>query len=255
MDSLARFGVDPGIRLRAHEHPSVHVCVVLGGGFVEREADGWLDVGPGTLRVSGAARHDIDFGPAGARCLVLEAEPGPATSALAALPRARFLPADGWLARIIRRIEAADPADPASTVVLDGLSSELLAQVERRLGGRDTPPPPWLERVRELVEDRRGNVAVAELAREAEVHRVQLARQFRTHFGVPVTEYARRVRIETAQRLLVSTDTPLAQVAARAGFADQAHLTRVLRATLGATPGSIRRSALHRFKTAAVPGC
>jgi AraC family transcriptional regulator len=208
-----------------------------------------------TLRVSGAARHDIDFGPAGARCLVLEAEPGPATSALAALPRARFLPADGWLARIIRRIEAADPADPASTVVLDGLSSELLAQVERRLGGRDTPPPPWLERVRELVEDRRGNVAVAELAREAEVHRVQLARQFRTHFGVPVTEYARRVRIETAQRLLVSTDTPLAQVAARAGFADQAHLTRVLRATLGATPGSIRRSALHRFKTAAVPGC
>ena len=254
MDILAQFGVDPCTRLRAHEHPSVHVCVVLGGGFVEREADGWRDVGPGTLRVSGAARHDIDFGPAGARCLVLEAGPGDGAAALAELPRARFLAADGWIAQVIRRIEAADrPDDPSRAVVLDGLSTELLAQLERRLGGRRDPPPPWLRRVRELVEDLRGNVSVAGLAREAGVHRVQLARQFRAHLGVPVTEYARRVRVETAHRLLLTTDAPLAQVAASAGFADQAHLTRVLRAMLGDTPGGIRRTALHRFKTAPPP--
>ena len=249
MDTLARFGVEPRTRLRAHEHPSVHVCVVLDGGFVEREADGWRDVGPGTLRISGAARHDIDFGAAGARCLMIEAEPDAAT-ALSALARARFLPADGWLALLIRRIEAADlPGDPARDLVLDGLSTELLAQLERRVGGRDGPPPAWLRRVRELVEDLSGDVSVARLAGEAGVHRVQLARQFRAHFGVPVTAYARRIRIRTAQRLLLTTDTPIAQVAADAGFADQAHLTRVLRATLGDTPGRIRRSGLHRFKT------
>jgi AraC family transcriptional regulator len=61
--------------------------------------------------------------------------------------------------------------------------------------------------------------------------------------------YARQVRIRTAQRLLLATDTPLAQVAAHAGFADQAHLTRVLRAALGNTPGRLRRSGLHRFNT------
>ena len=249
MDSLARFGVEPRTRLRAHEHPSVHVCVVLAGGFVEREADGWRDVGPGTLRVSGAARHDIDFGPAGARCLVIEAEPG-AAAALSGLARARFLEADDWLAQVIRRIEAADaPNDPARALVLDGLSTELMAQLERRLGGRSGPPPPWLRRVRELVEDHHGNVSVAQLAHEAGVHRVQLARQFRAHFGIPVTVYARQVRIRTAQRLLLATDTPLAQVAAHAGFADQAHLTRVLRAALGNTPGRLRRSGLHRFNT------
>ena len=249
MDSLARFGVEPRTRLRAHEHPSVHVCVVLDGGFVERETDDWRDVGPGTLRVSGAARHDIDFGPAGARCLVIEAEPD-AAAALSGLDRARFIEADGWLAQVIRRIEAADTAeDPARAVVLDGLSTELLAQLERRLGGRSGPPPPWLRRVRELVEDHHGSASVAQLAHEAGVHRVQLARQFRAHFGVPVTAYARRVRIRTAQRLLLATDTPLAQVAAHAGFADQAHLTRVLRAALGDTPGRLRRSGLHRFNT------
>lgn len=251
MDFLARFGIDPRTRLRAHEHPSVHVCVVLGGGFVEREAGAWRDVGPGVVRVSGAARHDIDFGPAGARCLVLEAEPGTGASTLAALRRPRFLEADGWLARVVQRIEAVDSReDPAKAIVLDGLATELLAQIERRLDGKPSAPPPWLERTRGQIEDQGGRVTVADLAREAGVHRVQLARQFRTHFGVPVTEYARRVRLETAQRLLLTTDTPLAQIAAGAGFADQSHLTRVMRAVLGATPGGVRRSALHAFKTA-----
>lgn len=250
MDSLARFGIDPLTRLRAHEHPSLHVCVVLDGGFLEREGGAWRDVGPGTVRVSGAARHDIDFGPTGARCLVLEAGPGTG-AALAALSRPRFLSADGWLATVIRRIDAAAARpDPAQAVVLDGLSAELLAQLERSLDGRRAPPPPWLWRARELLEDLRGSVTVSALAREAGVHRVHLARRFREHFGVPVTQYARRLRLETAQRMLATTTAPLAQVAARAGYADQSHLTRAMRATLGTTPGRVRRSMLHPFKTA-----
>jgi AraC family transcriptional regulator len=254
MDSLARFGIPGRTRLRAHEHPSVHVCVVLSGGFLERDGGAWRDVGPGTLRVSGAARHDIDFGPAGARCLVLEAEPGTGADALAALARPRYLDADGWLAGIVRRIDAAATrADPAQAVVLDGLSAELLAQIERRLDGRSSPPPPWLARAREQVEDLRGGVTVSALAREAGVHRVSLARRFREHFGVPVTEYARRLRLETAQRLLATTSTPLAQVAAHAGFADQSHLTRVMRSNLGTTPGTVRRTGLHPFKTGPAP--
>src|SRR5688500_8197581 len=249
MDLLTRFGVDPRTRLRAHEHPSVHVCVVLDGGFLEREGRAWRDVGAGTVRVSGAARHDIDFGPTGARCLLLETEPGTG-AALAGLARPRFLSADGWLANVIHRIDAAaSRPDPAQAVVLDGLSAELLAQLGRRLDDRPAPPPPWLARVRELLEDLRGGVTVSALAREAGVHRVHLARQFREHFGVPVTEYARRLRLETAQRMLVTTTVSLAQVAAHAGYADRSHLTRAMRAALGTTPGGVRRSALHRFKT------
>ena len=38
---------------------------------MESRRDGWEDVGPGTVRVSPESTHDIDFAPAGARCLVI----------------------------------------------------------------------------------------------------------------------------------------------------------------------------------------
>jgi AraC family transcriptional regulator len=255
MDALATFPIAPGSRFRHHAHDSVHVCVVLDGGFLERDGHGWRPVGPGWLRVSAAARHDIDFGPAGARCLVLETHRQRAPDLLSRLPRPRFLQPDIWLAQVARRIATvAERTDPARNIALDGLGVELLAQIDRRLDGRCTPPPPWLARVRERIRDLRGVVTVLELAREAGVHRVHLARTFREHTGVAVTDYARRVRLEVAQRLLVTSPVPIAQVAARAGFADQSHLTRVMRATLGTTPGAARHTTLHPFKTSSRPG-
>jgi AraC family transcriptional regulator len=79
---------------------------------------------------------------------------------------------------------------------------------------------------------------------------VHLARAFRDHFGVPITVYARRIQLDAAQRMLTDSLLPLSQVAALTGFADQSHLTRTMRSALGCTPGTLRRAALHRFKTA-----
>lgn len=235
MDAVGAFTIAPGTRFRRHEHAAAHVVAVLAGGFVEREACGWRDVGPGTIRVSDAARHDCDFGRGGARCLVLELEPG----ALEPPAAARFLPADGWLAGLARRLEAA-ASDPEAMFAVPGLTAELLAQVARRLGGRAAPPPPWLGRVRELLHDTAGTVSVPALAREAGVHRVHLARTFRDHVGVPVTVYARQLRLEAARDHLVE-GLPPARAAARAGFADQSHLTRAMRAAWGVTPGALQR--------------
>jgi AraC family transcriptional regulator len=246
MEAVEAFDIPPGTRFRRHEHGSVHVCAVLAGGFVEREPSGWRDVAPGTFRVSGAARHDCDFGPAGARCLVLDLD----DAAPLAVTAPRFLPVDGWLGRLARRLDAAASApDFARSFDVPGLTAEFLAQIARRLGGRTAPPPPWLGRVRELLHDTAGAVPVAVLAREAGVHRVHLARTFRDHCGVPITEYARQLRLQAARRLLAD-DLPLAGVAARAGFADQSHLTRVMHEAWGTTPGALRRR-LHPFKTGA----
>lgn len=237
MAGIDAFTIPPGTRFRRHEHTVPHVVAVLAGGFVEREAGGWRDVGPSTIRVSGAARHDCDFGRAGARCLVLEVE----DDALEPVAAARFLPADGWLARVAQGLEAAASADdPAAAYSLPGLTAELLAQIARRLGGRVAPPPPWLGRVRELLHDTAGTASVPELAREAGVHRVHLARTFRDHVGVPVTAYARQIRLEAA-RAELAAGVPPARAAVRAGFADQSHLTRAMRSAWGVTPGALRR--------------
>ena len=248
MQAIDAFAIPAGTRFRRHEHDTAHVCAVLAGGFVEREAGGWRDVGPGTIRVSGAARHDCDFGPAGARCLLLELD----DPALGAVAVPRFLPADGFLTALARRIDAALSTDDRPRPFdVPGLTAELLAQIARRLGGRVTPPPPWLGRVRELLHDTSGTAPVADLAREAGVHRVHLARTFRDHVGVPVTEYARRLRLESARRL-IADDLPLARVAVRSGFADQSHLTRVMRSAWGVTPAGLR-GTLHPFKTRPSP--
>jgi AraC family transcriptional regulator len=249
MEAVDAFDIPAGTRFRRHAHSSVHICAVLAGGFVEREGGGWRDVGPGTFRVSGAARHDCDFGPAGARCLLLEVD----DSALGAVAAPRFLPADGSLTALARRIDAAtSDAGPAPAFDVPGLTAELLAQIARRLAGRSGPPPPWLGRVRELLHDTAGTLPVALLARESGVHRVHLARTFREHVGVPITTYARQLRLREARLLLAAGELPLAGVAARAGFADQSHLTRAMRETWGITPGALR-CALHPYKTSRSP--
>lgn len=253
MEFIGGFEISPGTRFRRHQHGAPHVCVVLRGGFAEREASGWRDVPAGTIRVSGAARHDCDFGPAGARCLLLELDAEACLAAAGLDGAPRFLPADAGLARLAGRLDTNVSAlEPARLFDLAGLSAELIAQIARRLGGRAGPPPPWLDRVRQLLHDTGGAVPTAVLAREAGVHRVHLARTFREHFGLPVTAYARQLRLRAARHLLAEVDLPLAGVAARAGFADQSHLTRVMHRAWGITPGDLRRT-LHPFKTGSPP--
>jgi AraC family transcriptional regulator len=55
-------------------------------------------------------------------------------------------------------------------------------------------------------------------------------------------------RIEAAKHLLERNETSLSQVAYAAGFADQSHLTRVVRRSTGLTPSRYRAS--QEFKTA-----
>jgi len=247
--SCAAFTIPPQTRFRRHEHPAVHVCIVLRGGFVEREGRGWRDVGAGTVRVSGPARHDIDFGGSGARCLVLE----PESDALGDVQTPRFMGPDRTFAQLVARFETMPGENGVDrNLNLDGWTMELLAQIRRRLEGRRTAPPSWLDHVRERLHDEHGRVSVSALAEEAGIHRVHLARAFHDHMGSCVSDYARRLRLAHAQRLIADTRLPLSAVAVAAGFADQSHLTRSMQSALGITPGAARRARLHGFKTGRV---
>jgi AraC family transcriptional regulator len=244
MEYPTAWPVPGSTRFRKHEHDHAHICVVLDGGFVEREKSGWRDVSPGTVRVSGAARHDIDFSPDGATCLVMEFE------APILLPDSpRFFENDSRLMGIARGIQrATSNTDPANRILTDDLTTEFIAQVSRRLQGKPGHPPPWLERIREMIHDTNGTPSVDSLAKHAGVHRVHLARTFSEHYGVSVTRYTRSVRIRSALSLLATTGHKLSRIAVDSGYADQSHLTREVRAMTGTTPAALR-SMLHTFKT------
>jgi AraC family transcriptional regulator len=243
---LAVGPVAPGTRFRRHAHEGVHLCCVLAGGFVEAGRAGAEAVGPGTVRVSPSARHDIDFGPAGARCAVIELGADDA-AVLGRLDRSQFL-RDPWLALVVARLGvAAQRGEPHAQVALDGAVAELFAQIARRRGARASRTPPgWLEEARTRVRDEGGRPALADLAAALGVHRAHLARAFRDHYGVTLGAFARRLRVERALRLLAVDDQPLAAIAADAGFADQSHMTRAISAATGSSPRRLVRTLRER---------
>lgn len=83
-------------------------------------------------------------------------------------------------------------------------------------------------------------VANAEMAKAAGMSARAFERSFQREYGLPPQQYLKRLRIQTACRLLVDTRESIAVIAQRCGFADQSHLTREFRRVTKATPGAYR---------------
>jgi AraC-like DNA-binding protein len=79
------------------------------------------------------------------------------------------------------------------------------------------------------------------LARLLKVSPYRLSRTFSQQMGLSLTRYRNRVRVSQAMDRLTQGEPSLADLAARLGFADQAHLTRTVRDHLGHTPTTLRR--------------
>jgi methylphosphotriester-DNA--protein-cysteine methyltransferase len=88
---------------------------------------------------------------------------------------------------------------------------------------------------------RSGRPDFASLARRLGISRGHFQRLFRKVVGLTPAEYARVERLARAKSLLAAGEPPAA-AAAMTGFADQAHLTRWVRAVYGVTPGRIGRA-------------
>lgn len=77
------------------------------------------------------------------------------------------------------------------------------------------------------------------LAQEVGGSRRHLGERFRREFGLTPKVAGRVMRFESTRRLLGTPGRPgLADVAARCGYADQAHLTREWRELAGCTPST-----------------
>ena len=78
------------------------------------------------------------------------------------------------------------------------------------------------------------------LARALVVSPAHLSRVFQEETGSSLTRFRNRVRVSRVLARLEAGDADLAAIAGDLGFADQAHLTRTVRATLGTTPARVR---------------
>jgi AraC-like DNA-binding protein len=125
------------------------------------------------------------------------------------------------------------------------LLREAMATLLRHAGHvpepRDEPRLPSAVRVaREILhESLQDPPSLDDLAAAVGAGTFQLVRAFRAATGLPPHAYLNQVRVRRARGLLDTGLRP-AEVAARTGFADQAHLTRHFKRTLGVPPGAYR---------------
>ncbi|MEV0588098.1 helix-turn-helix domain-containing protein [Nonomuraea sp. NPDC050310] len=85
-------------------------------------------------------------------------------------------------------------------------------------------------------------LTLAELAANAGMSVRTFCRRFRDETGLPPGQWLTRQRVEHARRLLETTDLPVDQVAALAGFGTAASLRQHLATAIGVPPSAYRQS-------------
>jgi AraC family transcriptional regulator len=118
----------------------------------------------------------------------------------------------------------AEPAEAETTGLRGGLASWQKRKVDRYL--------------REHLEQ---PLRLDELAEQVHLSVSHFCRAFTKTFGDTPHTYIIRLRLELAQKMMLTTREPLSQIALACGLADQAHLSKLFRRCLGETPSAWRR--------------
>ena len=142
-------------------------------------------------------------------------------------------------AALLRRV-TAEP-DEAARVALLAAALEQAVDPERRL------PAAEVAGVARLAEEDRAVRRLGDLCERSGIGARTLQRMFLQYAGVSPTWVLRRYRLlEAAESVREGKPVSWAEIAADLGYADQAHLTRDFRATIGQTPAAYAESQSPR---------
>jgi methylphosphotriester-DNA--protein-cysteine methyltransferase len=145
-------------------------------------------------------------------------------------------PDDVWPHAFREAVAELEALPPGQRV--GGLARLLLARLEPRR----EPGPQVREAVR-LIRASRGRVTVRSLAGQLNLSISQLERSFTRHVGVGPKLLARQTRAcALAAEAMTSASPGWAMLAAKYGYADQAHLAREFREWTGLTPSRFARA-------------
>ena len=146
----------------------------------------------------------------------------------------------------------ADEAAVGGGLYVDALSTQLIVHLLRRYAsveyvdhsGSGELAPALRRRIVDYIEARLDQaLTLEELASVAAMGVWSFGKRFRASFHTTPHHYLMDRRIECARRLLTQGSLPVKAIASACGFADQAHLTRVMQARLGKTPAALRRES------------
>jgi AraC-like DNA-binding protein len=211
-----RHGRDDTLAL--HRHADAYAALVLDGSHVEVSVDGPRECTPGTLVLHPRFHaHGNRFGRSGARVVNL------------ALPMNAY---DGSRALRVHDLrETRRCFEHGDPVALQALLAEATSAPER------DDDDSW--RAAFLAALRDDDAPIAAIARRIGVSAAYASRALLRSHGMGPQALRRELRFRRALMLLGSGDR-LVDVAQQAGFADQSHMTRTMRAHSGLTPSQLR---------------
>lgn len=208
----------PADPIPRHVHATPYATIILSGGYEEAGDAGRHRVRPGDVLMHASFSAHCDRITA-TRTEVLDI----------ALPAGRSLPARG-------KVADADAFVRAAATDSGRAAAMLLERVEPAATDEGEPA----DRLAAALTA--GCAAgIGEWSAGQGLVRETLSRQFRQLYGIDAAAYRAEARARRAWRMIVGTATPLAEIAHASGHADQAHMTRAVRALTGHPPGAWRR--------------
>ena len=249
---LAEVVYPAGYQTPEHSHDLPQLCLVRKGIFAEVYDRKNREVRPLSLITRPAGEsHAQRFHESEVDCLIIEVEPvwlERVREGHVSLGDSAAYHGDlsVWLAtRLYKEFQVADDA---SSLAIEGLALEVMAELSRhhlKISGRR--PPKSLDQTREFLHAHFSeSLTLDDIARSVGTHPVHLARMFRRYHHCTIGEYVRKLRIESACREISTTDCQLALIASRTGFYDQSHFSRTFKRMMGITPGQYRAAFRSR---------
>ena len=145
----------------------------------------------------------------------------------------------------------ADPQTSTGLAFVEALTAAVSQQLALHAGvqpatavpARGGLSPSARRRVLDLIDAQLdGHLSIETLAREAGLSPAHFARAFKQTLGAAPHRFLLSRRLARARWLIERCGAQLSDVAARSGFADQAHFTRHFKREFGITPGALTKA-------------
>ena len=239
-------------RLPKHAHQNPTFCFILQGGYVESYDGTSLDCQPSNVQFQPAGETHTDyFGKKTVRIFIVELEPEwlTRTGADILVGNAPLVFQNNSLAWLMTKLRREfHSTDVEASLAIEGLVLELIAETSRNrtkfleCGSSNIGTAPrWLRQAKELLDEQFSeSLTLSVVACAVGVHPVHLAHSFRRYYRFSVGEYLRVRRVEFAARQISGSTDTLVDIALSAGFANQAHFSRIFKQITGLSPAQYR---------------
>ena len=84
-------------------------------------------------------------------------------------------------------------------------------------------------------------LTLSDIARNLHCSTVTLTEHFKAEFGITIIEYVTRKRMQLSEKLLITTDRPLREIAQSSGFPDVEYFSRTFKKFHGISPAEWRK--------------